>query len=229
MSALFLEGIMKQLFTPRWLLVILTGCLFAAYSAYNVFIIIRDYPRGLSPEGIVISALVALMFAILAVYMWTAGIKGKKHILFMIVRRTSFIIALLVIVTLKLRLVVRTINFIEYTKFYTMLYGASYFMMLAALMILFVYYVFILNRLPFFPRAGVILPRTAIILFLLSLIAEAILFFVYGIGSEANALRSMVMQPVFYLGFIGLSLHFLYPIEISVNKTKEDIVDDPSE
>lgn len=220
---------MKQLFTPRWLLVILTGCLFAAYSAYNVFIIIRDYPRGLSPEGIVISALVALMFAILAVYMWTAGIKGKKHILFMIVRRTSFIIALLVIVTLKLRLVVRTINFIEYTKFYTMLYGASYFMMLAALMILFVYYVFILNRLPFFPRAGVILPRTAIILFLLSLIAEAILFFVYGIGSEANALRSMVMQPVFYLGFIGLSLHFLYPIEISVNKTKEDIVDDPSE
>ena len=88
---------MKQVFTPRWLLTILTGCLFAAYSAYQVFIIFRDAPRGLSAEGIVISAIVALMFAILAVYLWTAGVKGKKHILFMIVRRTSFIIALLVL------------------------------------------------------------------------------------------------------------------------------------
>ena len=72
---------MKKFFTPRWLIAILTGCFFAAYSAYQVFVIFRDAPRGLSAEGIVISAVVALMFAILAIYMWTAGVKGKKHIL----------------------------------------------------------------------------------------------------------------------------------------------------
>ena len=209
---------MKRMLTPRWLIAIMTGFLFAAYSAYRVFVIVRDTPRGLSALGVVISATVALMFAILALYMWTVGIKGKKHILFMIVRRTSFIIALLVIIALKLRLVIRVINYIDYTKFYTILYVVSYFMMALALMILFVYYAFILNRLPFFPHAGVILPRTAIILFLLSMIAELILLFVYGIGLEASALRSMVMQPVFYLGFIGLSLHFLYPAEIRSKK-----------
>ena len=220
---------MKKIITPRWLLTVLTGCLFAAYSLYQVFVILRDAPRGLSPEGIVITSVVAVMFAILALYMWTAGVKGKKHILFMIIRRTSFIIALLVIIALKLRLVIRVNNYIDYTLFYTVLYGAAYFMMLLALMILFVYYAFILNRLPFFPRAGVILPRTAIILLLLSMIAEAILFFVYGIGLEANAIRSMVMQPVYYLGFIGLSLHFLYPVLISRKPKKQKTADAPSE
>lgn len=219
---------MKNVFTPRWLIAILTGAFFAAYSAYQVFVICRDY-RGMPPEGIVITAVVALMFAILAVYMWTTGVKGKKHILFMIVRRTSFIIALLVIIVLKLRLVIRVINYIDGTKPYTILYSAAYFMMLLGLMILFIYYAFILNRLPFFPRAGVILPRTAIALFLLSLIAEAILFFGYGMGLEANTIRSMVMQPVFYLGFIGLSLHFLYPVLISRKTKKKKNADAPPE
>lgn len=220
---------MKNVFTPRWLIAILTGAFFAAYSAYQVFVILRDAPRGLSSEGIVITAVVALMFAILAVYMWTTGVKGKKHILFMIVRRTSFIIALLVIIVLKLRLVIRVIDYIDVSKLYTILYGAAYFMMLLGLMILFVYYTFILNRLPFFPRAGVILPRTAIALFLLSLIAEAILFFGYGMGLEANTIRSIVMQPVFYLGFIGLSLHFLYPVLIGKKPNTEKTADAPSE
>ena len=143
---------MKQIFTPRWLLTILTGCLFAVYSAYNIFVLFRDIPRGLPTVGIVITAVVALVFATLAVYMWTAGVKGKKHIMFMVVRRISFIIAMLVIIALKLRLVVRAINYIDHTRFYTLLYDATYFMMLFALMILFVYYVFILNRLPLFPR-----------------------------------------------------------------------------
>ena len=147
----------------------------------------------------------------------------------MIVRRTSFIIAMLVIIALKLRLVIQVINYMDYTRFDTVLYGVSYFLMLLALMILFFYYVFILNRLPFFPRAGVILPRTAIVLFLLSLIAEQILFYVYGIGLEANAMRSMVIQPVFYLGFIGLSLHFLYPVQLTKKPKKKDTVDAPSE
>ncbi len=220
---------MKKIFTLRWLIAILTGAFFAAYSAYQVFVILRDAPRGLSSEGIVITAVVALMFAILAVYMWTTGVKGKKHILFMIVRRTSFIIALLVIIVLKLRLVIRVINYIDGTKPYTILYGAAYFMMLLALMILFIYYAFILNRLPFFPRAGIIMPWTAIILFLLSMIAETILFYGYGIGLEANAIRSMVMQPVFYLGFIGLSLHFLYPVLIGKKPNTEKTADAPSE
>ncbi len=219
---------MKKIFTLRWLISILTGAFFAAYSAYQVFVICRDY-RGMPPEGIVITAVVALMFAILAVYMWTTGVKGKKHILFMIVRRTMFIIALLVIIALKLRLVIRVINYIDGTKPYTILYGASYFMMLLALMILFVYYAFILNRLPFFPRAGLIMPWAAIILLLLSVIAEAILFFGYGIGLEANTIRSIVMQPVFYLGFIGLSLHFLYPVLISRKTKKKKNADAPSE
>lgn len=218
---------MKQMLTPRWLLVELTGFLFAAYSAYNVFIIFRDI-RSLPTEGIVISAVVALLFVLLAVYVWTAGIKGKKHILFMIIRRTSFIIAFLTIIALKLRLVVRVIDYIDYTKLYTMLYGVSYFMTLAALVILFVYYVFILNRLPFHPRAGVLLPRSAIILLLLSLIAEAILFFAYGIGLEANVLRTVVMRPVFYLGFVGLALHFLYPVQIKKKQKKNKTSDAPS-
>lgn len=221
---------MKQIFTPRWLLTILTGCLFAVYSAYNIFVLFRDIPRGLPTAGIVITAVVALMFAVLAMFMWTAGIKGKKHIMFMVVHRISFIIAMLVIIALKLRLVVRAINYIDHTKFYTLLYDAAYFMMLLALMILFVYFVFILNQLPFFPRAGVILPRTAIILLLLGMIGEMILLFAYGIGLEASLLRSAVMQPVFYLGFIGLSLHFLYPIEIAPKQTKDkEATDAPSE
>ncbi len=220
---------MKRILTPRWLIVILTGVLFAVYSAYNIFVLFRDIPRGLPTVGIVITAVVALMFAVLAMYMWTAGIKGKKHIMFMIVRRTTFIIAMLVIIGLKLRLIVRVINYVDYTKFHTILYVASYFMMLMGLIILFVYYAFILNRLPLFPRAGVILPRTVILLFLLGLIAEMILLFVYGIGLEASALRSMVMQPVFYLGFIGLSLHFLYPIEIVPKQTNDKTTDAPSD
>ena len=205
---------MKKLFTPRWLLAELTGLLFAAYAAYNVFIIFRDI-KGLPPEGILISSIVALMFVILAVFMWTAGIKGKKHILFMMLRRGALIVALLVIFALKIRLVDRVIAYLDFSKFYTVLYGGAYFLTLAALLILLVYYIFILKNLPFYPEAAMALPVSAIILFLLCLILEAIMFFAYGIGLEANTIRTVVMRPVFYLGFVGLSLHFLYPLPIA--------------
>lgn len=206
---------MKRVFTMRGQLAVLTGFLFAAYSAYQVFIILRDY-RVLPPQGFVITALVAVAFAILALYMWTAGVKGKKHILLMVVRRTSFIIALLTIFVLKLRLSVQVINYMDYTKLYTLIYGWSYFFTLAALAILLIYYVFILKSLPFHPKASVFLPRITVVLFLLSMILDAILFFGYGIPLEANVIRTVVSRPVFYLSFIGLSIHFLYPVLITL-------------
>ena len=76
----FVEVLMKQLLTPRWLLAELTGFLFAVYSVYNVFIIFRDR-SSMPSEGVLISAVVALAFAILAAFMWTAGIKGKKYVI----------------------------------------------------------------------------------------------------------------------------------------------------
>ena len=203
---------MKKLLSPRWLLVVLTGLLFAAYSAYMVFVIIRD-AKSLSIEGYLINGCVALMFALCAVYLWTAGIKGKKHIIFMMVRRTTLIIALLVIFLLKLRIAVQVINFMDYTKPYTLIYGWSYFLTLAALAILLGYYVFILKSLPFHPKAALFLPRTAVILFLLCLILDAVLFFGFGIMLDGNVIRTVVSRPIFYFSFIGLAIHFLYPMQ----------------
>lgn len=202
---------MKRLLTHGWLLAALTGLLFVAYSAYNVFIIFRDI-NTLSPEGILISGVVALMFAVFAAFMWTAGIKGKKHVLFMKVRRVVFIIALAVVFVLKMRLTDRMIVYLDFTKLYTVLYVASFFLTPVAFLFLLVYYTFILKKLPFYPRARVLLPVIAAVLFFCSLVLEAILFLVYGFYTEANALRTAVIRPVFYMGFIGLSLHFLYPI-----------------
>nr|WP_316621677.1 hypothetical protein [uncultured Ruminococcus sp.] len=202
---------MKQLLTPRWLLAELTGFLFAVYSAYNVFIIFRDR-SSMPSEGVLISAVVALAFAILAVFMWTAGIKGKKYVIFMMIRRATFLVALLVLIVLKVRLISRSINYFDATLFYTYLYDGAYFLTLAGFLILFIYYAFILKALPFHTKAAVVLPVSAIILFSLSLIMEIILFFAYGMLFEANVLRTVVIRPVFYLGFIGLSLHFLYPL-----------------
>ena len=204
---------MKQKITLRQLNVMLTGLLFAAYSAYNVFVAIRDGMRGLSSEGIIISLVVALMFAVLAGFVWTSELK-TDDIRILIVRRTAFIIALFTIFSLKLRMVGRVIAYLDFSQANTVLYGGAYIMTQAALLLLLIYYVFILKRLPLYPRASVIIPIIAIILFLCSLILEAILFFLYGIGLEANMLRSAVMRPVFYLGFICLSRYFLFPPQL---------------
>ena len=200
--------------TLRQLNVKLTGILFSVYSAYNLLVAVRDGKRGLSSEGILISIVVALMFAVFTVFVNTIGVK-TNDMRFLIARRIAFIIALLVVFALKLRMAVEVIAYLDFSKIHTVLYGGAYFLTQAALLLLIIFYVFILKALPFYPRASVILPTIAIILFLCSLVLEMILFFVYGIGLEANTLRTLVMRPVFYLGFICLSLYFLFPPQLS--------------
>ena len=205
---------MKQKMTLRQLNVKLTGILFSVYSAYNLLVAVRDGKRGLSSEGILISIVVALMFAVFTVFVNTIGVK-TNDMRFLIARRIAFIIALLVVFALKLRMAVEVIAYLDFSKIHTVLYGGAYFLTQAALLLLIIFYVFIIKALPFYPRASVILPTIAIILFLCSLVLEMILFFVYGICLEANTLRTLVMRPVFYLGFICLSLYFLFPPQLS--------------
>ena len=205
---------MQQKMKQRQWIEKLTGLLFSAYSAYNVFVVVRDGKRGLSPEGILISIVVALIFAVFAGFLWTwqAGVKAKD-MRFLMIRRTTFIIALLAVFALKLRMAGKVIAYLDFSKIHTVVYGAAYLMTQAALLLLIVYYVFILKMLPLYPKASVILPAIAMVLFLCSLILEAILFFAYGIGLEASPLRTIVSRPVFYLGFIGLCVYFLIPPE----------------
>ena len=60
---------MKQKLTPRWLVIKLAGILFAAYSAYNIFILYRN-GSTLPEQGVFITALVAALFGLLAVFAW---------------------------------------------------------------------------------------------------------------------------------------------------------------
>ena len=210
---------MKQKLTPRWVIIKLTGLLFAAYAAYNIFIIIRDH-TVLSSEGIIISVLVAFLFSILAAYALTSGIM-PKNILFLIIRRTVYILALLAIFVLKLRMVDKVNAYIDQDLPYTIIYAFSYYLTQAGLLILFIYYAFIRIRPLLFTKVYVILPIITMILFLGGLILEIILFFVYGIGLEANVIRTVVMRPVFYLGFIGLSAYYLFPPRLPPEKSKK--------
>ena len=209
----------------RILIILFSGFMFAAYSAYNVFIIIKDI-KELPVLGIIISVIVALMFAVLAVFSWTtvplsvisvstgdkfAGLYKMTDIRFLMIRSLAFNIAMLVIFLLKLRLVSQVIAFLDFTKLPTVLYAAAYLATLIALLLLFVYYAFIVKRLPLFPKAAFSLPLSALILFVCGLAVEAVLFFVFGIGIEESLLRTVIMRPVFYLGFIGLSAYFLIP------------------
>jgi hypothetical protein len=90
------------------------------------------------------------------------------------------------------------------------MYAASYIMTQLALVVLLFYYAFIVRRLPFFPRASVILPLISLILFVCSFILELILFVFFGLYTEASPLRTAVSLPFFYLGFISLSAYFLF-------------------
>lgn len=203
----FREGFMKQKLTPREFVIKLTGILFAVYSAYNVFIIIRDN-SGLTPQAILISAVVALMFGVLAAYALTFGLIVEP--LFLQIRRTIFIAALLIVFALKLRMVGAVAAYFDPSKIHTVLYCVAYGMTQTALLVLLVYYIFIRGVLLFFPKARVILPTFAAALFLCSLILEAILCFAYDIRLEASFMRTIVIRPVFYLAFIGLSVYFLF-------------------
>ena len=215
---------MKQKLTPKWLIIKLTGLLFAAYSAYNVFIIIRDNSI-LTKQAIFISSAVALTFAVLAAYALTFGVL-KDNPQFLTIRRITFIIALWMAFLLKLRMAGKVIAYFDITKPYTVLYCAAYGATQAALLILLVYSMFIRKAFLYFPKSRVILPVLALTLFLCSLILEAILFFAYGIGLEANLLRTAVMRPVFYLGLIGLSVYFLFLPKVNTDLYPSSADDD---
>ena len=198
---------MKQKLMPRWWLIKLTGLLFALYSAYNVFIIVRD-GSTLPSLGIFISALVALLFGLLAVFAWTSEV---KNIRFLMIRKTAAIFVFLTLFALKLRMVGKVFSSLDIKSLLMTLYACSYSMTLAALFLLFVYYAFILRNLPAHPKAAVALPVSIIFLCVGSFVLEVIIFFVFGIGLEANPLRTMIIRPVFYLGLVGLSAYFLLP------------------
>lgn len=200
----------KRLLTPRWLIIKLTGLLFIGYAAYNVFIIFRDIEE-LPVEGIIISAVVAALFTVFALFAWTAGVRVTDA-WFLMIRRAAFAIIVLSIAALKLRMVGAVVDYMDMDEPHTVfLYGFSYFMTLAGMLVLLVYYLFIHKRIPPYPIANVVLPLIALALFLCSFVLEIILYFAHGIGLEANAQRTIVMRPVFYLGFICLSAYFLFP------------------
>lgn len=198
--------------TVRKLLIKLTAILFVIYSAYNVFIVIKDF-AGLPVPAIVISLLVAAMFAVLAFFALTAGIKSQ-NLGFLITRRMSFIIALFVIIALKIRMARSVFAYVNPSRPYTIMYAASYILTIAALVVMLFYYAFIVRRLPLFPRASVIFPLIALILFACSFILEIILFVFFGVFTEASPLRTVVSRPFFYLGFISLSAYFLFPPDL---------------
>ncbi len=203
---------MKTRLTFRWFTIKLAGILFALYSAYNVFIIFRD-GKYFPVYGIAITALVALLFAVFAVFAWTSEFKDIR---FLNIRKAVFIVALLLVFALKLRMIGQTVAYIDFSRLNTLLYGGAYFMTLAALPVLFFYYAFIVKNLPFYPKASVILPLVALLLFAGSFVLEIILFCKYGVGLEASRLRTIVIRPIFYLGFISLSVYFLLPPKLSV-------------
>ncbi len=203
---------MKQKLTPRWFIIKLAGILFAVYSVYNVFIIVRD-GEYIPTYGIAITAVVAGMFALLAAFSWTSEFKDIR---FLNIRKAVFIVSLVVIFALKLRMINQVIAYLDFSKVKTIVYCGAYFMTLAALLVLFFYYAIVVRNLPLFPKASVILPLFALLLFLGSFVLEIVLFYKYGVGLEANPLRTMVIRPVFYMGFISLSVYFLLPPKYAV-------------
>ena len=203
----------KTKLTLRLFIVRLTGILFALYSAYSLFVFFRDIRRE-PLQTTIIYAVVTLAFASLAFFAWTSEVNNYK---FIRARRILFIVTLSVVTFLKLRLAARVIAALDFSEpltFLFVLYGAAFFMTLMALLILLVYYTFIRKAMPLYPKARVILPLAAMILFVLSLAAEVLLYVFFHFGLEGNLLRTVTSRPVFYLSFIGLSAYFLYPPRI---------------
>lgn len=199
---------MKQRLTPRWLIIKLSGVLFAIYSAYSVFIFIRDY-KSLNSQQITISLVVVLAFALMSAYALSFGVKIDDPI-FLIIRRAVLITALSAIFVLKQRMSADVVGYLSFSKPHTVFYCIAYDTTRVGLIILLIYYIFIRNKVQFYPKARVILPVLAAVLFQCSFILETILLIVYRIGLEESLLRTIVSRPVFFLGFIGLSVYFLF-------------------
>lgn len=202
---------MKNILTPKWFIITLTGILFAVFSAYNVYIFFTG--RGtLTREAMLITALVALLFALLALFAWTS--EFNKNVRFIFIRKTVFIMVLFTVFALKMRLVLRVIGYIDFSRLNTVLYGCSYFLTQIALLLLLIYYALVVKDLPKHRKSAFVLPLSAMILFLLSLAADIILFFGLGINLEASPMRTMIFRPVFYLSFAGLSAYFMFTPKI---------------
>lgn len=193
--------------TPRWVIVKLTGLLFTGYSAYNIFIIVRDY-REMSPIAIIISSVVAIMFAVLAGFAFTSEV---RDVIFRLIRKAVFVIDIIAIFALKARVSPQVVEYTDFSLPHTVMNCFAFFLTLIGMLVLFVYYAFFHGYRPLYPVLCVILPSLAIVLFAASLACEAVLFFGYGIILEDNLIRTVVIRPVFYMAFIGLSLYFLIP------------------
>ncbi len=197
----------EQKTNPKQKIIKRTGILFALYAAYNIFVLIRDN-AVIGIEGRLISALVAMLFGVLTAFAWTADV---QNIVIIMVRKAAFITAMITIVALKLRMAGKVIMYLDFKRLNTILYGASYFLFILALIILVVYYAFILKNLPLYPIASLLLPGLAMVFFIVCFVLDAVFFFVFNIPLEANWLRTVVMRPIFYLSFISLSVYFLFP------------------
>ena len=200
---------MKRFLTLRGVIIFLTGILFAVYSVYNIYIIINDSDE-IGTGGTLISAAVALIYAIFAFFAFSAG-ATVNDIRFYIGRRILFILALVAAFGIKLRLIRSIITAITFSDMSTVLYGASFILTQFGMLFLIIYYVFIARTMEKNAVPPVTLQILALVFFALSLICEMVLLFVYGIGLEGNPLQTMIFRPVFYLGFIGLSVYFMLP------------------
>ena len=117
---------MKKKQRLRLFIIRLTAIMFAAYSAFYIFVLIRDLKQA-SLQELLIEALVSLLFALLSAFAWTSEVSDLK---FIRVRRIVFIIALLAVVLLKLRLTGSVIAFLDFTgenRLLFALYGAAFF------------------------------------------------------------------------------------------------------
>ena len=201
----------KKKLTPKWFVIKLSGICFAAYAVYYLRMIIT-YGGEMETKGIVVTALVAWLFGILSVFAWSSEARNSQMAA---IRRMVLIVALAGIFALRTCMIGQVIGFLDPDKPYTLLYGASYVLMQAALVILFIFYFFILQHLMFYPRASVVLPVIAAIAFFGGLVMEAVLFFAFRMLIEPSFWGSILFRPAFYLGFIGLSVYFLFPMEFS--------------
>ena len=213
---------MKKPLLRRLFIVFPAGILLTVYSAYNVFLIFRDSIL-MTPDQTLICALVALMFAIFAAFLFTAGFRADD-LWFLMIRRMLFISALLSIFVFKLRMLGPVLDYFNIYKLNTIIYFAAYVMTQVALLVMFIYYAFIRNRLIVSPHATTILSVTAIVLLLCSFALEVVLLFVYHIGLEETPLRTIIIRPVFFFSLVGICLYFMFPPQaIQQNDDAENV------
>jgi len=208
---------MKEKISLRWFFIKLAGVFFAVYSVYCVFIIFNGISKDLTTEGVVTNVLYAVFYAVFSFFAFTSEVKDIR---FLTVRRIIFIAALLAELLLRLRSFRFVIYIINFSNPLTVLLGATYIMPIVGMLIILANFAFLSKNLLQHPKSSVLLPLSAMLLFLCSVVLEMIQLFKYSSGSNGITLRSIIITPVFYLGWICLSVYFMYPpksIEDPVN------------